>query len=123
MVLNLNQVTTLVDFSKYVYFLSFIPSLVSPMNQSQSVQSPIGGTLSNDTTPHSHMTTEQNHSVLSFPEHDISPSQESEKLIHDDSQLKQKAEIIVNDSIQTAREKYQKVQRIPVLLILFLSMV
>lgn len=93
------------------------------MNQSQSVQSPIGETLSNDTTPRSHLTTEQNHSVLSFPEHDISPSQESMKLTHDDSQLKEKAETIVHDSIQTAQEKYQKVQQILVLVILRLSIV
>jgi hypothetical protein len=46
---------------------------------------------------------------LSFPEHDTSPSQESEELIDNDNQLKLNAQILVNDSIENAQEKYQKV--------------
>lgn len=47
---------------------------------------------------------EQNHSILSFPEHDTSQSQQSEGLIDNDHQLKQNAQIIVDDSIQKAQE-------------------
>jgi hypothetical protein len=63
-------------------------------------------------------TNEQNHSVLSFPEHDTPLSQKSEKLIDDDTQLKLNALVLVDDSIQNAQEKYQKVQIKFILLII-----
>lgn len=55
-------------------------------------------------------TSEQNQSILSFPDHDISLSQQSEQLINDNSQFKLDIQILVDDSIQIAQEKYQRVQ-------------
>jgi hypothetical protein len=56
-------------------------------------------------------TNEQNQSILSFPEHETSPSpsEQSQELVDDDSQLKLSAHILVDDSIQDAQEKYQRV--------------
>ena len=90
--------------------LSFILYLVSPNLQSQSIGSPVDELLSVDTIVSNHETmNEQNHSILSFPEHDTPLSQQSEKLVDDDSQLISNAQILVDDSIQDAQEKYRKV--------------
>lgn len=53
---------------------------------------------------------EHNNSILSFPDHDSSQSQDYEELVDDEDQLKLDAEMLVNDSIQNAQEKYQEVQ-------------
>ena len=103
---NLTRVNIQVEFLTLIDRFSLIFYLVSANNHSQST---VDEFLSNDATPASQTTTEQNHSILSFPEHDTSPSQISEKFIDHDVELKQKAQIIVDDSIQTAQEKYQKV--------------
>ena len=52
---------------------------------------------------------DQNQSILSFPDHDTPLSQQSEELINDDTQLRLDAQILVNDSIENAQEKYQRV--------------
>ncbi|CAF4380286.1 unnamed protein product, partial [Adineta steineri] len=57
---------------------------------------------------------EQNESIISFPDHDTSPSQRSVEIINDDSQLRLDAQILVNDSIQTAQEKYQRILRMSI---------
>lgn len=88
--------------SLHVY-LNSILYLVTPNIQSQTIDSHVDEPLSNDTISNN----EQNQSVLSFPEHD---TPQSEKLIDDDTQLKLNAQILVDDSIQNAQEKYQKVQ-------------
>jgi hypothetical protein len=84
-------------------YLNSILYLVTPNIQSQTIDSHVDEPLSNDTISNN----EQNQSVLSFPEHD---TPQSEKLIDDDTQLKLNAQIFVDDSIQNAQEKYQKVQ-------------
>jgi len=82
-------------------------NLASPNIQSQLTNLPDNEPLSTGTISN-HETNEQNHSVLSFPEHDTSPSRESEELIDDDSQLKLNAQILVDDSIENAQEVWTK---------------
>lgn len=71
--------------------------------ESRLAESPGNESLSNGTITNN----EQNHSILSFPEHDTSPLQESEELIDDDdddNQLQLNAQILVDDSMQTAQK-------------------
>ena len=52
---------------------------------------------------------EQNQSILSFPEHNSSPSQISEESISNQNQLKLNAQMFVDDSVHDAQNKYQSV--------------
>ncbi|CAF4556609.1 unnamed protein product [Rotaria sp. Silwood1] len=83
-------------------------SEISPSVQSHLANSPEDEPLSTGTILHNE-NNEQNPSILSFPDHDSSPSQESEQLNDNDNQLKLDAQIFVDDSIQNAQEKYQRV--------------
>jgi len=82
--------------------------LASPNIESQLTDSRENEPLSIDTITNNG-SNEQNQSILSFPEHDTSPSQKSEELIDNDNQLKLNAQLFVDDSIQNAQEKYQEV--------------
>ncbi|CAF3532869.1 unnamed protein product [Rotaria sordida] len=87
--------------------------LVSPSIQSHITNSPEDEPLSTGTILHNE-NNEQNHSILSFPDHDSSPSQVSEQLIDNNNQLKLDAQILVDDSIQNAQEKYQRILRMSI---------
>jgi hypothetical protein len=93
MQVKLNLLHIQVYFSnKYLKLCLFY--LVSP-----SIQSHITNSLEN----------EQNQSILSFPDHETPSSEESEEVIDDDNQLKLSAQTLVDDLIQDAQEKYQRV--------------
>jgi hypothetical protein len=84
--------------------------LVSPSIQSHVIDSPEDEPLSNDPLVDNE-TNEQNQSILSFPEHDTPLTQQSDEFIEDDDddQLKFDAQILVDDVIENAQEKYQGV--------------
>jgi hypothetical protein len=92
----------------YHYTKSLYSSLASPNIPSRTTDSPEDPPFSTDTKSNNE-TSEQNQSILSFPEHDTPPSQVSDELIDDHHHLKLNAQILVDDSIQNAQEKYQKV--------------
>ncbi|CAF2968628.1 unnamed protein product [Rotaria sp. Silwood2] len=86
---------------------------LSPSVQSHLTKSPEDEPLSTGTISHNE-NNEQNPSILSFPDHDSSPSQESEQFIDNDNQLKVDAQIFVDESIQNAQEKYQRILRMSI---------
>ncbi len=111
-VLKLNRLKIQVDFFNLRRIYSLIQYLVFLNIQSQSIDTPVDEPLTTDTTSNNEITpNEQNHSILSFSEHDTSQSHASEKLINDDRRLELNAQILVDDSIQNAQEKYQKVYK------------
>jgi hypothetical protein len=82
----------------------------SPSIQSHLTNSPEDELLSTGTILNKETNDAQNQSILSFPDHDTPLSQQSEELINDDSQLRLDAQTLVDDSIQNAQEKYQRVE-------------
>ena len=82
--------------------------LVSRSVESHLTNSHENEPLSVDTIFHDG-TNEQNQSVLSFPDHTLSPSQQSDESINSHNRLELEAQILVDDSIQNAREQYQRV--------------
>jgi len=89
---------------------NFLFYLVSPSIQSHLTNSPEENEPLSTGTIVNQESNEQNQSILSFPDHDTPLSQQSEELINDDSQLRLDAQILVDDSIQNAQEKYQRVE-------------
>ncbi|CAF0755959.1 unnamed protein product [Adineta steineri] len=90
------------------------PYAVSPSIKSHVTNSPEEDELLTTDTIFTNGINEQNESIISFPDHDTSPSQRSVEIINDDSQLRLDAQILVNDSIQTAQEKYQRILRMSI---------
>jgi hypothetical protein len=89
---------------------NFLFYLVSPSIQSHLTNSPEADEPLSSGTIFNQESNEQNQSILSFPDHDTPLSQQSKELINDDSQLRLDAQILVDDSIQNAQEKYQRVE-------------
>jgi hypothetical protein len=54
-------------------------------------------------------THEYNPSIFSFHEHDTPLSQRLDHIVDDESQLKSDAQMLVEDLMRDAREKYQRV--------------
>ena len=91
---------------KSLLMIKIIFFLVSPSVRSQVTESPEGEPLSNNTM----FNNDPNQSIFSFPDHDTPLSQQSEEVIDDDgSQLKLDAQNLVDDLIQNAQDKYQRV--------------
>ncbi|CAF4483503.1 unnamed protein product [Rotaria socialis] len=80
---------------------------VSPSIQSHLTISPVDEQLSTGTKLHKD-TSEQNHSVLSFSDHESSSSEKSEAILDNYNLLTSNAQMLVDDSIQNAQEKYKK---------------
>ena len=87
-----------------VYFSRKYLKLCLFYSASPSIQSHITNSLDNEP-----LTNEQNQSILSFPDHETPSSEESEEVIDDDNQLKLSAQTLVDDLIQDAQDKYQRV--------------
>lgn len=87
----------------YFFIHDYYFSIVSPSVQSHLTITPENEPLSTENTLQKDINNEQNYSVFSFPEHDSSPSQES------DNQLVLDANAIVDESMRNAQEEYTKV--------------
>ncbi|UJR37763.1 hypothetical protein I4U23_030456 [Adineta vaga] len=88
---------------------SISPSIQSHRTNSREEDEPLitGTGFDNETN-------EQNLSIFSFPDHDTPLTQQSDDLINDEGQLILDAQVLVNDSIQNAQEKYQNILRMSI---------